>query len=666
MSSDAPSYAPVSPTAARASSSSGRSRSLSRRPSRPDLAGPSRSSGADVPPTPSMPSNAAASSSAALHASPHYATSLRSRHSLYGTEDRVVLDLGSRVWKVGFSGEPTPRRCVAVERILARENVKFATTTAGPRTDGADKADQELAQIWGLEKGEVGEETWMIREERLKRALREVWFDHLMTDPKTRKVLVLENPLLPTRVKEMIARILFDNLQVPSVSFASTPLLSLMTTGSVTGLVVDVGHLETTVLPVFHARPLFLYLVSTPVAGQRLNERLRDLLLAYGSYAPPPTSLNSMTIPQAGRIPEEVLTPELIEEIKTRCCFVGGEVPADEALLRSYDDELATRSRREPSSSAASAMDVDSVSDSTGTDDPSDPDLPLLKYLCRRYCRSAPSTTTLSFRVPHLSGPSPASGVGKGHLLVPGWIRERAAELLFDTTMETHDALSVPGAILDCFLDLPIDLRRTMAQSVLVVGGTAGMPGFIPRLKSALVSSLERSHPPSPPPSPPPVPTPPTSECLSTASSTDIAQRIRRNRLQNRLYALRHSPRYAPLVPLSGDLAILNSPSPSSPTSREGSAPAFHPSLYAWVGGSLAGALKVGGPELVREAWDELSQGPSTSLMGTMTGRGGRSGSGREVGELTGDEEVEMEEEEPEVKRERVARNLPDWTRVGF
>lgn len=35
-----------------------------------------------------------------------------------------------------------------------------------------------------------------------------------MCDPKSRKVIILENPLLPLRVKEMIARVLFDNLQV--------------------------------------------------------------------------------------------------------------------------------------------------------------------------------------------------------------------------------------------------------------------------------------------------------------------------------------------------------------------------------------------------------------------------------------------------------------------
>lgn len=39
--------------------------------------------------------------------SPHYTTTRR--HSLYGTEDRIVIDPGSRVWKVGFSGEGKPR-----------------------------------------------------------------------------------------------------------------------------------------------------------------------------------------------------------------------------------------------------------------------------------------------------------------------------------------------------------------------------------------------------------------------------------------------------------------------------------------------------------------------------------------------------------------------------
>jgi actin-related protein 10 len=88
-----------------------------------------------------------------LQTSPSYTSSIRSRHSLYGTEDRVVLDLGSRIWKYGFSGEGSPRGCQSVLDICAE--------------DGAEG-------FWSLERGEgEGKEG----EERLKRALRRVWFE---------------------------------------------------------------------------------------------------------------------------------------------------------------------------------------------------------------------------------------------------------------------------------------------------------------------------------------------------------------------------------------------------------------------------------------------------------------------------------------------------------
>lgn len=48
-----------------------------------------------------------AATSHIIHSSPHYATTRR--HSLYGTEDRIILDPGSRIWKIGFSGEGKPR-----------------------------------------------------------------------------------------------------------------------------------------------------------------------------------------------------------------------------------------------------------------------------------------------------------------------------------------------------------------------------------------------------------------------------------------------------------------------------------------------------------------------------------------------------------------------------
>lgn len=62
---------------------------------------PRKASGEEAP---SAPTRLAAS---VLASSPHYTTTRR--HSLYGTEDRIVIDPGSLVWKIGFSGESRPR-----------------------------------------------------------------------------------------------------------------------------------------------------------------------------------------------------------------------------------------------------------------------------------------------------------------------------------------------------------------------------------------------------------------------------------------------------------------------------------------------------------------------------------------------------------------------------
>lgn len=62
---------------------------------------------ASFAPTTPATSRVAATNAPAVQSSPHYTTTRR--HSLYGVEDRVVIDPGSRVWKVGFSGEGRPR-----------------------------------------------------------------------------------------------------------------------------------------------------------------------------------------------------------------------------------------------------------------------------------------------------------------------------------------------------------------------------------------------------------------------------------------------------------------------------------------------------------------------------------------------------------------------------
>lgn len=127
-------------------------------------------------------------------------------------------------------------------------------------------------------------------------------------------------------------------------------------------------------------------------------------------------------------------------------------------------------------------------------------------------------------------------------------------------------------------VQVPVDLRKTMASAILVVGGTPMMPGFIPRLHAEIARAL----------SPHPI--------LQSQPS------------KPRKGGFRPPPydRYAPLRQLLPHIAILNNPDPprekedsgsgSKKPSAAGAAPAFTPACMAWVGGSLAGYVTLLGP----------------------------------------------------------------------
>ncbi|KDQ14960.1 hypothetical protein BOTBODRAFT_159018 [Botryobasidium botryosum FD-172 SS1] len=576
---------------------------------------------------PSTPARLSANPNASA-SSPHYTTTRR--HSLYGTEDRIILDPGSRVWKVGFSGEGKPRAilCVAPEGSLW--NVE--SFAASKRSDEREEEERVL-------------------EHRIQDRLRSVFLDSLLTDPKSRKVIVVEHPLMPLHVKEKLARILFRNIQVPSLSFAPSHLLALLASGRMSGLVLDSGHLESTVLPIYASRPLFPLLRTTPIAGARLTSHLRNLILAFGTYRSPPPLLGAPIPPAPTRVALEILTPTLLEEIKARCCFVGESISGEED--QPADDDDAMSLDVPPSSDTdMAASDAEPPSDVFSSIVPiSEAQAVALEVERVRamYSRHT-DATDLHFRVvpPGIVSHAPGAST-RGTLVIPGWVRERAAELLFEGG--DVDEKSVAEVILDTLLKVPVDLRKDLVSSILVVGGTAMLPGFIPRLYTELARLLSSpasnqpsssTHVPSSPPSssPPQTPTAARTRILSSPPSSPSS--IRRPR---------YDP-YAPLRPLAPFISILNNPVPPLTASstlagaNAGKAPAFAPAILPWVGGSLAGALKTGGEEILRERWDEAfeeSLEPPLSPLPAVIGQDGSSG------RRTGKRYVDI---------------LPDWTRI--
>jgi actin-related protein 10 len=81
------------------------------------------------------------SSSYIVGATPHYTTTRR--HSLYGTEDRIIIDPGSKFWKVGFGGEGKPRHVYDVCR--PGEDSPLWGSSAARTPEEYEEADRMLS-----------------------------------------------------------------------------------------------------------------------------------------------------------------------------------------------------------------------------------------------------------------------------------------------------------------------------------------------------------------------------------------------------------------------------------------------------------------------------------------------------------------------------------------
>ncbi|KAJ1919775.1 hypothetical protein IWQ60_007161 [Tieghemiomyces parasiticus] len=377
-------------------------------------------------------------------------SSVGRRFSVYGTEDRVVLDIGSHALRCGFSGEPHPRQVIPLYHDLRWNPRPALPFTADPQT--ARAAAAVVASEVFDQRRETGQALYSLRiheldpgrlRHLLAHYLRRVFSEVLMTDPKLRKVLICDAPLCPLPLKRAVAEVLFAQFEVSALVYFPTPSLALLTAGTTNGLVIDCGHLETTVVPVFESHALIHHTRTTPVAGRALGIHLQDLLLAHTTLTALPaagTDIDSALTPALPSL-EEVLTEAVVEDIKTRLLFASPVHAGFVETNPSADDR--TRWYRDTTTAADTTYTLThpSPKDSTSTTLPR-----------RRYA-----------------------------LVVPGWIRERAAEILFRGN-EEQDMAGIPNTILDALLRAPIDLRQLLSTSLLIVGGTAMLPNFAARL----------------------------------------------------------------------------------------------------------------------------------------------------------------------------------------
>lgn len=286
-------------------------------------------------------------------------------------------------------------------------------------------------------------------------------------------------------------------------------MAALLTTGRTTGLVIDCGYQETTIFPIFDARPLFTYAKSTPMAGKVLSQRLKSMIVA-----------SAKIFDSSQPIVSSMLSDDIIEDIQTRFLFVS-------PFRINHMLQSPPTSR---SMSMSKTVSIDSVL--LGVPKGSDTE----SYEKRYHETSAATDVKYHFRR--------ADNNEMTAMTIPGWIRERAAEVLFEGWDE--DQPSIADTILAALKALPRDLRGTYINSgFLLIGGCSMLPNFQARLHQDLMLAL--------------------GEKRYKNDFGDISKRLKFIDSEGRI---------------------------------------FPANTRVWVGGSLVGAIKIAGGEILKEKWD--------------------------------------------------------------
>eukprot|EP01134_Creolimax_fragrantissima_P001247 CFRG1247T1 len=223
----------------------------------------------------------------------------------------IVLDNGSGRVKAGFASEEFPS-CVfpaIVGRVKHRRHLQtdiIANIKDKYVGTNAQTKRGILALSYPIEHGVIT--SW----DDMQLIWETTFMDELRTDPAERPVMLTEAPYNPVANKHTMAQIMFETFQVPATFIAIQAVLSMYSTGRLTGLVVDAGDGVTHACPMYRGYLLPHSVLRMNLAGRDLTDYMMQLLTERGYFF------------------TSTAEREIVRDIKEKCCYVAYD----------YDEEI--------------------------------------------------------------------------------------------------------------------------------------------------------------------------------------------------------------------------------------------------------------------------------------------------------------------------------------
>ena len=169
-------------------------------------------------------------------------------------EDAVIIELGSRYLRAGFEGEHSPQ-CVLT---FGPEDSRRVGDYRG-WDPGSRRKDVNIEQ-WGHE-----QELWRMDlrgldlglvEDKIERAVREAYNNHLLTDAGSARLVLVVPSILPHPLLSSVLTMLFNRWKYSSISLLPSPTMAAMGAGVRSALVIDIGWAETIATAIYEYREI--------------------------------------------------------------------------------------------------------------------------------------------------------------------------------------------------------------------------------------------------------------------------------------------------------------------------------------------------------------------------------------------------------------------------
>lgn len=261
-------------------------------------------------------------------------------------------------------------------------------------------------------------------------AMHSLWqhvYSELACTSDAHPVLLTEAPLCDRRHRAKAAELFFESFQAPALYMQTQAILALYASGRTSGVVVDCGDLQCSVVPVYEGFMLPHAVQRIDLGGRDVTQYLQLLLRKSGTA-----------------LLQTSAELEVVRDLKEKVCYVA------------YN--LAAHEKGSAAMSAASLASLSTAGSGLGSD--------------------------LNLSAYDLVEPIVPYKLPDGSILQIGAEKYRAPELLFNPALIGSEQQGLHQLLHTSIARCDLDLRRALYSHIILCGGTSQFDGLGDRLLS--------------------------------------------------------------------------------------------------------------------------------------------------------------------------------------